>query len=108
MNSEQNPVTSDGEPTGTLDAAEIPAPVMPSAPTKSQKPPRQPMPWVTYVLMGLCVLIYLLQLFSQSQTNLDLPFIYGGKINQAILAGQFWRFIYEENVKATLGKCSGN
>lgn len=93
MNFEQNLTTPDGEPTGTPDTAETPAAGAPHTTIKSQKPPKPPITWVTYTLMGLCVLIYLLQLYSQSQTNLDLPFIYGGKINQAILSGQFWRFI---------------
>jgi rhomboid protease GluP len=81
------------EPLGTGNLAETPTPVVPSDPVGPVKAPRQPIAWVTYTLMGLCILVFLVQLYSQNQTNLDLPFIYGGKINQAILAGQFWRLI---------------
>jgi rhomboid protease GluP len=52
-------------------------------------------PGVTYALIGLTVLVYLLQILSQSLLgqNMDLPFIYGGKINSQILQGQVWRLI---------------
>jgi len=52
-------------------------------------------PGVTYALIGLTVLVYLLQILSQSLfgQNMDLPFIYGGKINSQILQGQVWRLI---------------
>jgi rhomboid protease GluP len=51
-------------------------------------------PVVTYALLGFTILIYLLQMLSQYlfQGN-DLLFIYGGKINSMILAGQVWRLI---------------
>ena len=93
MSFEQDPQTPGGEPTGTPEAAEKLPPIDPTAPTTAQKPPKPPIAWVTYTLMALCILIFLLQLYSENQMNLDLPFIYGGKINQAILLGQFWRFI---------------
>lgn len=52
-------------------------------------------PWVTYVTLGVTILVYLLQMLSQSLfgQNTDLPFIYGGKINSFILQGQVWRLI---------------
>ena len=75
------------DPAGTSNPASQPEPVRPKILTKP------PVPWVTYLLMGLCILMFGLQMLSQNQINLDLPFIYGGKINQAILAGQLWRFI---------------
>jgi rhomboid protease GluP len=52
-------------------------------------------PGVTYTIIGLTVVVYLLQLLSQKilGQNIDLPFIYGGKINSLILQGQLWRLI---------------
>lgn len=52
-------------------------------------------PTVTYTLIAITVVVYLLQLLSQSLygQNVDLPFIYGGKINEMILKGQVWRLI---------------
>jgi len=48
-------------------------------------------PVVTYVLMALTVLIYLLQLASQYLLKLDIPFLLGAKVNELIAAGQVWR-----------------
>lgn len=48
-------------------------------------------PWVTYITMGLCILIYGLQVFSESTVGQDWPLVLGAKINQAIFAGQYWR-----------------
>jgi len=52
-------------------------------------------PWVTYVLLGVTVLIYAVQYLSLALTNnqYDFPFMLGGKINELILAGQVWRLI---------------
>jgi rhomboid protease GluP len=52
-------------------------------------------PSVTYVLLGLTILVYLLQLLSQSLfgQNIDLPVIFGSKVNSLILQGEVWRLI---------------
>jgi len=50
---------------------------------------------VTYVLIGVTVFFYILQLLSQSFSNdgYDWPLLLGGKINDLILQGQVWRLI---------------
>ena len=51
-------------------------------------------PVVTYALIGLTVLVYLLQMASQFFfSGADYPAFIGMKINDAILAGQLWRLI---------------
>lgn len=51
-------------------------------------------PWVTYSILGLTGLVFLAQMASQTLlAGTDLPFLYGGKINELIHAGQFWRLI---------------
>jgi len=52
-------------------------------------------PSVTYVLLGLTILVYLLQMFSQSLfgATIDLPVIFGSKVNSLILQGEVWRLI---------------
>ncbi len=50
-------------------------------------------PYATYVLLGVTVLVYLLQMASEYLVGDDLPALFGMKINQAILAGQYWRLI---------------
>ncbi|GAB4503096.1 MAG: rhomboid family intramembrane serine protease [Anaerolineales bacterium] len=49
-------------------------------------------PRVTYILLGLTVAVYLLQLLSQFSLGYDLPVVLGVKANDAIRAGQWWRF----------------
>ncbi|MHC1784110.1 MAG: rhomboid family intramembrane serine protease [Anaerolineaceae bacterium] len=50
-------------------------------------------PWVTYLLMGVCILIYLLQMLSTALLHGDLPLALGAKINESIYAGQYWRLL---------------
>ncbi len=50
-------------------------------------------PTVTYVIIGITVLMYGIQFLSTSLSSngIDWPFILGGKINELILKGQIWR-----------------
>ena len=49
---------------------------------------------VTYILVGITVLVYLLQMASQSfYGGADYPAALGAKVNQYIDAGEVWRFI---------------
>ncbi len=58
-------------------------------------------PWVVYSLLGITILVFLLQMFTQNGqfgscpyfNESDLPACYGLKVNELILAGQFWRLI---------------
>ncbi len=52
-------------------------------------------PWVTYVIMGITIFFYLLQVISQRITagSVDLPELFGAKVNQWILAGEVWRLV---------------
>ncbi len=49
-------------------------------------------PRVTYTVLGLTVLAYLLQLLSKFLLGYDLLLDWGVKANDAIQAGQWWRF----------------
>lgn len=51
------------------------------------------LPRVTYTILGLTVFVYLLQLLSQFVLGYDLPIALGVKANDAIRAGQWWRFL---------------
>lgn len=50
---------------------------------------------MTYVLIGVTVAVYLLQILSTSlsQDGVDWPFLLGGKINPYILRGELWRLL---------------
>jgi rhomboid protease GluP len=68
-------------------------PPPPGVPVTVKLPVKKPM--VTYVLIGVTVLIYLLQNLSTSLSpgGVDWPFVLGGKINELILQGQVWRLL---------------
>jgi rhomboid protease GluP len=56
------------------------------------------MPKVTYVILGVTVVVYLLQLlsvavFGYAVYQIDWLEIYGARFNQAIRMGEVWRFI---------------
>jgi rhomboid protease GluP len=48
---------------------------------------------VTYSLIFVTVVAYILQQVTTSLLGNDLLFAYGGKVNEYILAGQYWRLI---------------
>jgi rhomboid protease GluP len=50
-------------------------------------------PYVTYSLLGVTVLVFLLQLATPTLFGFDLPAALGAKVNELIKAGQFWRLI---------------
>jgi rhomboid protease GluP len=50
-------------------------------------------PWVCYGLIGLTGFIFILQLLSNVLLGGDLPGALGAKSNEAIRAGEIWRFI---------------
>lgn len=50
-------------------------------------------PYVTYVLIAITVAIYVLQIGLQAKTGTDILVLYGGRYNEAIKAGQLWRFL---------------
>lgn len=53
----------------------------------------QTKPLVTYILIGICIVVYLTQMASEFLWGSDLPALLGMKINQAILSGEVWRFV---------------
>ena len=50
-------------------------------------------PYVTYSIIGVTVFFYVLQLLSEYLFGSDILVIYGARINEAILAGELWRFL---------------
>ena len=64
------------------------------------KPGRLKRPWqlpgfplITYSILGLMVLFYVVQMVVERVYGFDMLFVLLGKINPAILAGEFWRFL---------------
>jgi rhomboid protease GluP len=50
-------------------------------------------PKVTIALLVITIVLFVVQLLSEMLTGVDLPFLYGGKINEFIKIGQVWRLI---------------
>jgi rhomboid protease GluP len=50
-------------------------------------------PYVTYVLISICILVYLLQVGTSYLLKVDIPAALGVKDNQLIMQGQVWRLI---------------
>ena len=63
--------------------------------------PQQPMrprpavrrPVVSYTLLVITAIVFVLQLVSESLTGTDWPALLGMKVNELIVAGQLWRLI---------------
>jgi rhomboid protease GluP len=53
----------------------------------------QSAPYMTYAIIGITIVCYVLQLVSQSVFGTDVLVLYGARINEAILAGELWRFL---------------
>lgn len=50
-------------------------------------------PYVTYILLGVTILVFILQLASKTLLGYDLPVVLGVKANEYIVLGQVWRLI---------------
>lgn len=50
-------------------------------------------PAFTYILMGITILVFLLQMGSEFIAGVDYPALLGMKVNELIIQGQLWRLI---------------
>lgn len=50
-------------------------------------------PWLSWVLLGLIILIFLGQLAGRHLLGFDLLLVLGAKVNEYILAGEWWRLL---------------
>ncbi len=67
-----------------------PSPALPGMPAVKPRPFH---PYTTYILIGICVLVYLLQVGTIYLFKVDVPAVIGVKDNELILHGQVWRLI---------------
>lgn len=79
-------------PPSSLEPAPVPQPVRVTLPSTA--------PYVTYVIIGVTVVFYLLQIVSvfvfgppTVYSNIDWLELYGARINEFIRAGELWRLI---------------
>ncbi|HJQ13229.1 MAG TPA: rhomboid family intramembrane serine protease [Anaerolineales bacterium] len=78
-----------------------PVPESPQPPPQSVRVPMpQSAPYVTYTIIGITVAFYVLQLVSVWALGYAIPGLgmdwleyYGARVNEAILAGEVWRFL---------------
>jgi len=64
---------------------------VPREPVRIKTPQGKPI--ATISLIVFTTIIFILQYLQQAATNIDILFVLGGKINDAIAAGQIWRLI---------------
>ena len=69
-----------------------PPPTAPPPVRPVQRPPSY-QPYVTYIMIASCVLVYIGQVLTPLANGLDLFSLYGAKINDAIIQGQYWRLL---------------
>jgi len=50
-------------------------------------------PYVSYILIGLTLLVFAAQLLTKAIYGVDLPLVLGAKHNDSIQQGEFWRLI---------------
>ena len=77
---QENPAPYETTPPSVMPAGQVPARVVFR-------------PIVTYALIGICVVVFLIQLATQTVLKIDIPAQWGVKANSLILQGQVWRLI---------------
>ena len=50
-------------------------------------------PIVTYVLLGITITVFILQMATEQMYGVDIPAYFGIKANQLIISGQWWRLL---------------
>jgi rhomboid protease GluP len=63
----------------------------PRQPVRVKLPDRKPA--VSYALIGVTVVVFILQYLVESSTGSDWLYILGGKVNPLIMQGQVWRLV---------------
>ena len=71
-----------------------PPPPQPAEPRQVMVQQPQSTPVITYTLLAIAVLVYVLQVATEGfLVGTDLPALWGMKVNELIIEGQFWRLI---------------
>ncbi|MCL5428947.1 MAG: rhomboid family intramembrane serine protease [Chloroflexi bacterium] len=99
-----------GDPTTAPDPNQEPQPLAQIQPQRMAVRLPQRQPFVVYLLLGLTIFVFLLQMLTESGrfgrcpffNETDLPACYGLKVNELILDGQWWRLITPVFLHASL------
>ncbi len=76
-------------PVSAVNSQSIDTPVEPVARISLRLETNKPI--VTYVLVGVTVIMYVLQMISDIVVGYDLPALFGMKVNELIIRGEIWR-----------------
>lgn len=74
-------------------AASEPAEARPPTTLRVETPNRDRRPWITWSLLAISILFYILQIISDNLLGNDLLLLLGAKVNELIYAGQIWRLL---------------
>lgn len=85
--SSQTPIS----PEPPIDPAQVPQPRPAQVPFRWELPAKKP--WVTYALIGFTLVVFIGQLLSEAISGIDILAALGAKVNDAIVNGEYWRFI---------------
>jgi len=65
----------------------------PAGPARFFRRPTASPPYITYFMIATCILAYLSQMVTQTPAGTDLLSLYGAKVNQLIINGEYWRLV---------------
>jgi len=86
------PSARDRQPfAGQPPAPGAPPPPGTPRPVRAAFTPPAKTPYVTYTVMGITILVFIIQWGTESLLGVDLPAAYGMKVNALIAQGQLWR-----------------
>lgn len=89
--SQPNPYSYRNRPEDEPDEVVLPPQDEPRERYVSVEMPHRSLPYVTYAILGLTVLVFIAQLGTQALLGFDLPATLGLKVNELIAQGQLWR-----------------
>jgi len=69
----------------------VSAPSATARPVRAAYTPPAHTPYLTYIIMGITIIIFILQKGTEFLFGVDLPAAYGMKVNDLIAQGQLWR-----------------
>ena len=88
---QQSPASDPKQRNGPQELNQAAASQNSTAPTRIPIKLPERRPYLTYIILGITIAVFLAQLGTEYLFNVDLPAAFGLKVNQLIAQGQLWR-----------------